>query len=456
MGASPPPTKASGADEKTVRTVAVVNDSVISTFDLDQRVRLLLVTSGQNPTPDLIKRYRPQVLKTLIDEMLQTQEAFKFKVQVGNEEVDKSVARIAQQNNAQVNDIFKMLESQGVTRGTLQGQLRTELAWQKFVQGRFSSRVVISPDEVKEVLERTQANANKSQFLVSEIFLAIDSPEQEPEVRKNLEQIIAQLRQGAPFTVLARQFSQSASAARGGDIDWVTEGQLEPELNTVLTKMRPGSISDPVRAAGGLYLLALRQKQTAAGSKPEENDQPEAVPVATGGQPEIKVIKGPSAQVGLARLLIPMDASANKAKQEAAKQKAVALYRGVNGCGQPLQALAKQVGGVQVNAMGTIALKDLAPDFRKLLEQTPNGRPSPPLRSGQGIEMFVICSGGAQIQVTQPAGPARAAAPRTEAFKMPTKEDIENRLFSQQINMLARRHLRDLRRDATIEIKDQN
>ncbi|HAH09335.1 MAG TPA: peptidylprolyl isomerase, partial [Alphaproteobacteria bacterium] len=146
MGASPPPTKASGADEKTVRTVAVVNDSVISTFDLDQRVRLLLVTSGQNPTPDLIKRYRPQVLKTLIDEMLQTQEAFKFKVQVGNEEVDKSVARIAQQNNAQVNDIFKMLESQGVTRGTLQGQLRTELAWQKFVQGRFSSRVVISPD----------------------------------------------------------------------------------------------------------------------------------------------------------------------------------------------------------------------------------------------------------------------------------------------------------------------
>jgi peptidyl-prolyl cis-trans isomerase SurA len=450
--ATEPPPKA--ADPNAARTVAVVNDAVISNFDLDQRIRLLIVTSGQTPNPDMVQRVRPQVLRTLVDEMLQTQEAFKYKVNVQQEEIDKSLARIAQSNNMQVADIFKMLEGQGVSRTALQGQLRAEIAWQKLVQGRLAPRVAVSPEEVQEVLARTTANAAKAQFLVSEIFLAVDGPEQEAEARKQAENLRNQMGQGAPFSALARQFSQSSSAGTGGDIGWVSEGQLEAELNAVLVKMRPGTVSDPIKTVSGIYILALRQKQTAAGSKPEAADQPAEVPAQPAGPAQVKIVKGPSAQIGLARILIPLDATAPKAKQDAAREKAIKLYRGANGCGAELNQLAGSLG-VQVMNMGKLPYNDLDGQFKKILEQTPNGRSTPPLRSAQGIEMFVVCSGGSQIQVTQAAGPAQAAAPRTEPFKMPTKEDIENRLFQQQLSMMSRRYLRDLRRDATIEIREE-
>jgi peptidyl-prolyl cis-trans isomerase SurA len=174
------------------------------------------------------------------------------------------------------------------------------------------------------------------------------------------------------------------------------------------------------------------------------------------GPAQVKIISGPQAQIELTRVLIPLDAAASKAKQDAARNKAIAMFRGANGCGAGLNQLVKSVGGVQTLSMGKLPYNDLQPDFKKLLRETPNGRPTPPLRSSQGIEMFVVCSGGSKVEVTQaPGGPTRSAAPKTEAFKMPTKEDIENRLFQQQLSMMSRRYLRDLRRDGTIEIREE-
>lgn len=220
--------------------------------------------------------------------------------------------------------------------------------------------------------------------------------------------------------------------------------------------MRPGTVSDPIEVEGGVYILALRQKQTAAGTKPSDADQPQEIPTGPSGPAQVKIIRGPQAQIELTRILIPLDAAASKAKQEAARDKAIAMYRGANGCGAALNQLVKSVGGVQSLSMGKLPYNDLQPDFKKILRETPNGRPTAPLRSGQGIEMFVVCSGGSQVEVTQaPGGPTRSAAPKTEAFKMPTKEDIENRLFQQQLSMMSRRYLRDLRRDGTVEIREE-
>jgi peptidyl-prolyl cis-trans isomerase SurA len=450
------PATANKPDANAARTVAVVNDAVISNFDLEQRARLLIVTSGQAPTDQAMAQIRPQVLRTLIDEMLQTQEAFKYKVQVQNDEIDKQLARLAASNNMQVGDIFKALEQAGVSRSTLQSQMRADIAWQKLVQGKLAPRVVVNQDEVNEALARAQANATKAQFMVSEIFIAADQPGEEAAAMKTAQTIRNQMQQGAPFSALARQYSQSASAGNGGDIGWVSEGQLDEALNSRLVKMRPGTISDPITVEGGVYILALRQKQTAAGTKPTDADQPQEIPVGPAAPGEVKIISGPQAQISLTQLMIPLDPAASKEKQESARQKAIALFRGANGCGAGLNQLVKSVGGVQSVSMGSLPYNDLQPEFKKILRETPNGRSTPPLRSSRGIEMFVVCAGGSKVEVTPgAAGPTRAAAPKTEAFKVPTKEEIENRIYGQQITAAARRYLRDLRRDATIEIREE-
>jgi peptidyl-prolyl cis-trans isomerase SurA len=119
----------------------------------------------------------------------------------------------------------------------------------------------------------------------------------------------------------------------------------------------------------------------------------------------------------------------------------------VNGCSSA-GAIAKSHGG-RFEMIGNMNVGDVAEQFRKILGETPNGRSTPPLRSAAGVEMFVICSGGMQPAVTAGGGSQTVV----EAEKV-TKEEVENRLYSQELSMLARRYLRDLRRDATIEMRD--
>jgi peptidyl-prolyl cis-trans isomerase SurA len=203
--------------------------------------------------------------------------------------------------------------------------------------------------------------------------------------------------------------------------------------------MSPGGISEPIRAAGGYYVLGLREKKLAKDSK---------VVTSEAAPPKPQAAQKMKGTLTLGRIAIPLAEGASKAKQEAAKNTAVELYRSVNGCSSA-GAVAKS-RGAKFDLLGTITVKDMAPQFVKILEQTPNGRSTPPLRGASGVELFVICSGG----MIPAAGMQTAGGPRTTKSEEVTKEGIENRLFNQELSMLARRYLRDLRRDATIEMRD--
>jgi peptidyl-prolyl cis-trans isomerase SurA len=430
---------------QTARAAAVVNDIVISSYDLDQRVKLAMVTSGQQPSPDLARRLHDQILRQLVDEMLQMLEAQKYNVKVQASDVEGALKRIGQQNNITPEQINKMLDDNGIARATLQQQLQADLAWQKLVQQRIAPRVSVSDEEVDDVLRRMQESASSTQYLAAEIFIPVESPQQEAQAKQSIENIRGQLQQGASFASMARQFSKSSSASGGGDLGWITDSDVAPELAKVLQSMHPGNVSEPIRAAGGFYLIGMREKRTAAGSKPEAAPAPTPTPAAAA----VEQPKPMQAHLTLSTIQIALPANADKAKQDKVRNSAIKLYQTVNGCGN-LAALAKAEGATTV-PLGLINVKDLAPDFRKILEKTPNGRATPPLRSANGVQMFVVCAGG--------MSPGRQAMQQeaqgeTKPFQMPTREEIQNRLYNQELSMMSRRYLRDLRRDASIDIRD--
>ncbi|MFM9862132.1 MAG: peptidylprolyl isomerase [Micropepsaceae bacterium] len=433
---------AAGATQepKTMRAAAVVNDIIISTYDLEQRVKLVMITSNAQGA-DAAKRLRPQVLRQLVDELLQLQEAQKANVKITTDELDKNFKRIAQQNQTSTDAINKMLDDNGIARATLQTQLKADLAWQKLIQGRLAPRVTVSDEEVEQAFLQATAAASQTQYLVSEIFIAVDVPEAEDQAKKNIQSILGNLRGGATFSAIARQFSQSTSSAtNGGDIGWVGEADVQAPIAAALRKMSPGGISEPIRAAGGYYVLGLREKKLSKDSKLTTSEPAPQKPQAA------QRMKG---TLSLGRVSIPLSDGASKAKQEQAKNLAIDLYRTINGCSSA-GSVAKS-RGAKFDMLGAITVKDMAPQFIKILEQTPNGRATPPLRGAGGVELFVICSGG----MVPAAGMQQAGGgPATTKSKDVTKEDIENRLFNQELSMLARRYLRDLRRDATIEMKD--
>jgi peptidyl-prolyl cis-trans isomerase SurA len=111
------------------------------------------------------------------------------------------------------------------------------------VRNRISQDVTISEEEVTEALNHLKENADVPQNRVSEIFLAVDNPAQEAEVKRLADRLIEQIRTGVKFDVIARQFSQSPTAAVGGDLGYVTATQLHAELGSAIQKMKPNEIS---------------------------------------------------------------------------------------------------------------------------------------------------------------------------------------------------------------------
>ena len=240
------------------RPAAVVNDEVISVLDLAMRVRLAIVGAGVRDTQEARRRLTPQVLNGLINERLQLQEAERLDISITDDQVAAALQQIATQNNMTEGQFLGMLRNRGIIPTTLIDQIRAQIAWQTVIQRRLRPTIAISNEEIQEVVSRLEARQGSVQRRISEIFVAVESAAKEDEALANANRLLEQLRAGANFSGLARQFSQSSTARLGGDLGWVRDGELAEELNTALFQMGPGDISAPIRTPSGFYILLLR------------------------------------------------------------------------------------------------------------------------------------------------------------------------------------------------------
>ena len=402
---------------------AVVNDSIISDYDLNQRVGLFVATSGARPNAENVKVIRPQILQQLETERLELLEAQKKKISVSTSEVDKAINNILQENHLTMEQIQKLFMGAGVDMATLRSQIAAQIAWTKTVQDEYGDRVTVSDQEVNAEMKRLESGANKTHFRVYEIFQAVDSPEQDPKILKNMQGLLEQIRRGAPVEAVARQFSQNPTAASGGDLGIVQQGQLVPELNAALQKMRTGEVSEPIKASGGYYLLLLRSRIEPAGTKvpdvPQQATDPNVLP--------------------LARVLLPIGPKPPPTLLENATKAALVLREHIAGCEQ-LQELVARLKGAMYFNLGKMQLASLSPDIRQALAKTQPGETTQPFHSPAGIELIVRCD---------------KPAPKIEVYQMPTRDSVEQQLYEEQMTVYARRYLRDLRRVANIETPEE-
>ena len=255
------------AQEDLFRPAAVVNDDIISVLDLAMRLQLAIIAAGVEDTQDLRRRLTPQVLNSLIDERLQLQEAKRLDIQVTDLQIAAALEQIAGQNNMTEGQFLTMLRNRGVIPTTLIDQIRAQIAWQGIIQRRVRPNVVIPPEEVEEVVSRLSARRGAIERRVAEIFVPVESTAKEAEAQADAVRLFEELRRGANFAGLARQFSQSGTAILGGDLGWVRDGELEEELNTVLAQMGPGEVSVPIRTLSGFHILFLREMRKNEGQE---------------------------------------------------------------------------------------------------------------------------------------------------------------------------------------------
>jgi peptidyl-prolyl cis-trans isomerase SurA len=401
---------------------ATVNDESISEYELRQRINLFIATSGLHPNAADMKRIHDQSLDKLEDEKIQLQAAVKKHVTVSPVEVDKAINGLLDQNKLTIQQLRNILIQAGASEAALRSQITAQIAWQKTVQDQYSDLVNISPAQVDAEMRRFAEGATKAHFLVSEIFLPVSNPNQDAKVLQDAQGMVDQLKSGGTFSALAHQFSQNPAAAQGGSIGWVHDGQLSTELNDALRKMKPGEISPPVRAAGGYYILQLTQRMEPQGTK---IDAPTTAP------------SNPDGSLHLARLLLPLGENPSQDLVNQGLNAGNQIRNNFQSCEQ-LKTLSEKMTGSLYMDLGNMKPADLSPEIQKALEKTIAGDATAPILSEAGIEIIARCDARAEIRTV---------------YVPPTREQIQESLFDQQISALAQRYMRDLKRDADVEVR---
>ncbi len=380
---------------------AIVNDEVISLYDVDQRVDLFLATSGIQRSPETVDRLRGQVLRALVDEKLQLQEARDVDIDISKSEVDDDIKRMAQQSGRTLDQVLAFLSENKIDEITLRQQIMAELAWDQFVRRRYGGRVSISKTDIDEQYRRAMDAIDQPSYLMSEILISADNVGDEARLRGVTEEIIRQLQSGVDFSAIARQLSSSASSARGGDVGWVYENQLDPRIQAVLRDMQPGQISAPIPTPAGVYIIGLRDKQAGGGKSPLKN-QFDLLNIAfskTGDTAAIQAVR--------------QNFRTCKAAQQEAKDKGASISERTG-----LQPLAA-----------------FDPSLRSVVSQLEAGQMTEIMEAADSMVLIIVCDRKDDVGVQI------------------SRDAIENNLYSQRVSMMARRHLRNLRRDSIVEYR---
>ena len=390
---------------------AVVNQDIISTYDLRQRVLMILVINGVQPTEQNLREVEREALRSLVDERLQMQEIRGIEakqkdlhMEPSAKEVDDEIDRMAAQYGVKRAQLLNTLKAAGVDQKALVDQITAQSAWTNYIGGRFHSSVHVGEDQVNQEQARVNAAAAKTQYQVTEILIDNSKYGGAEQALAGAKQLAAQIKQGAPFAAVARQFSSLPTAANGGDAGWLSAGDIAPALENVLATMRPGQVSDPIPTADGVYLLQLRDKHAGVGAT----------------------------LVSLKQAAIRVPEQATPEQLAAAVAKLDTLKSEVKSCDQ-LEPDAAKLDGVVAGDLGETDANDLSPEFKQVVDGLKVGQVGGPVRTKAGLHLVALCG-------------RRASGPRSL-----TREDIESKLENEQLSMIARRYLRDLRNSATIE-----
>lgn len=389
---------------------AVVNDQVITQFDLDQRVQLAINSSGLRDTPDTRNRLRQQALRTLIDERLQELEAKRLGISVSSVEVENAKRIVEQRNNIPRGGFSRFLTDQNIPEAAVVQQMTTEILWSKVVRQTLVPQINVTEQEIDAELARIAASTGKYRYQVSEIFLPAEPGQRDTDLRAQAQRLADDIRAGANFGNVARQFSRGPSAFDAGDIGWIMEDQVVPELANVLKTMTVGTVSNPISASGGYYLLQLRDRRLLGAADPREM------------------------RLHVKQILLPLTAATPAAEVQRAEQRAATMSTTVRGC-DAMDSMIKEVGNPQSGDLGTVKLGDLPERFSGPLADIEIGRATQPIRSDRGIHIFMVCERTGVVA------------------EKPTRDEIGSTLGQQRLDLLERRYLRDLRRNATVDIR---
>jgi len=391
---------------KAERIAAVVNDRIISLYDVNQRTLIFIRAANLTDSAQLRQRLASQVMRKLVDETLQLEEAERRNITVSDNDISGAFEQIERQIKIAPGTMETFISSQGVDFNIFREKTRAEVAWSKLVNIRLRPQVQISDEEVKENLELLKANAGKPEFLLSEIFIQVDEPSQSARIAQQVLRLREQIRSPQDFANAAQQFSSGPTAAQGGEIGWVQPDQMDPVIGQALPDLIRNIPSEPIVSTDGVYLVMIRDRRKIMGSNPLQT------------------------LVSLKQIILPLSSENTAAQKDRAKQ--ITAER--NGCAN-LQPIAAKYGVQNHGDLGELRYKDLPENIRAKLSAAEVGEFAEAILQEDQILILAVC------------------ARNEPASQIPDEKTVRNQLTQFRLSRLADRYLRDLRQAAIVEFR---
>ena len=263
--------------ESVDRIAAVVNEDVILRSELDRAVANIRAQyagkEDQLPPAEVLER---QVLERLILTRLQIERATDAGITVSDEELERAVQSVAQQNSMDVDQLRARLAQDGMSFTSFRNNLRDEIVTQKLRQSFAQSRINVSEAEVDAALATASAAASQ-QFHLAHVLVATPdgaTPEQLATAQKKIEGVKALIDKGEmTFAAAAVRYSDSPNALEGGDLGWRGLNEIPPSFAATIQQMQPGQVIGPIRGPSGFQLLQLVETRTQAAGGGEQVTQ---------------------------------------------------------------------------------------------------------------------------------------------------------------------------------------
>ncbi|HVC62633.1 MAG TPA: peptidylprolyl isomerase [Acetobacteraceae bacterium] len=402
--------------QAATRIVAVVNGDVISNQDVDDRARLFALSTGLPMSPDVLDRLKPQITRQLIDERLRMQEVQRRKIVVPDKEIAAAIRSIEQRNGMAAGTLRQKLAADGVSQLTLIDQIRTQLGWTQVLRQQLGDQARVTDAQVAAQQKLEAQLVGKPEYRVGEIFIPVDDPATRSDAERFAETVIGELRKGAPFPVVAAQFSQTQTALQGGELGWVEPNELDPEVAQLVQEMPVGAISNPVPVPGGFSIVTLQgRRQVGRDVGTVVSMRQTFLPFST-----------------------PLNPQAPTDQQKQTLERARGISASVHSCDQ-MEQVAKANNSPRPANPGDVRLDAVSPPaFRQLLATLPFDRASQPLVASDGIAVVIVC------------------AREEKNLAALTAPEMRQRILAERVELASRQLQRDLRRRATIEIRSRN
>ncbi len=387
------------------KILLIVNKDPVTEHDLDQRVKLMVFSSGGQMK--IGEAQRSEILRSIVQEKLQIQAAKLRKIDVSAKEVDAVLKDMAKDNNMSYDQLISLLKSNGIDKETMVSRIRAQIAWARYIRQQYAPVVYVSEAEAEKQLAKLSLDQTTKQYNLGEIVVLGD----DAQALTSIKSILTDLKSGAKFEVIAHQLSKSASAAKDGDLGWLAETSLDASVLEKIKGIGLGQISDPIKIPGGYKIVKLKDMRHAG------------------------TVSKDDVEISFTQAIFPITPQSSPEEIEAL---APSIQRVMGAKNKSEFTTLANSYNADVQDTPHVRLAQMPDQLRGLLKSVSVGKCTQPVMTPNGLIITFICD-------------KRQPQPIVH-----TKDDVMNNLEQERFGRQAAREIQKLMGSAHIDAKDES